>query len=298
MSSAASYLGRDSESSPSRDLRRSTIHSTIAGVLSSISMMVAGMTELAREAPRQNQESIQVLRTIHDLRDMLRLRYSLELSYKSPANETNDISFGNEMTCSTDGARVPTLTTVIEMKSSMEDTSIYDKTCNWTTTKWRQVQAVTSYLSHYRMSAKQAADKEKPRDCNDDANILCEEMSREFGLPMHLISVWPAKPHQRLDHDWHQFACCKLDDGRYLIMDKHRATLWSGSLEEYAQEHPCGGVPTSVIPILGIAEYREPLHDCVASKALLQVLHVRPGESYMRSAEIPDNPYAGLFTAR
>lgn len=191
----------------------------------------------------------------------------------------------------------PTLTSVIETKFSKECTSAYDNVGNWTTIKWGQAKAVTSYLWHYRMSAQQATDKQKPRDCNDDANILCEEMSREFGLPMHLISVWPAKPHQRLDHDWHQFACCKLDDGRHLIMDKHRATLWSGTLEEYALEHPCGGVPTSLIPVLGIAEYREPLHDCVVSKALLQVLHIRPDENHMRPFELhPD--YAKSALAR
>lgn len=293
MSSAAFTSGRDIQSSPSTDRRRaSAIHTTLAGVLSSISVTLGGMIELTREAEKPKPESVQVIRTIDELRDMLRDEFHLELLFKSAGDgpSHSDAYEYPTVGCESIKTGVPQPTLSTEMNDESEGIILKTgrlilRTGEWIGKKWGQTKAVVSYVSHYRMSEQQVT-SDTPQDCNDAANIFCEKMSKRFGLPMHLISVWPMESHQRLSHSWHQFAACRMDDGRYLIMDKHIAVLWDGTLEEYAREHPCDRVPTSVIPILGKAEYREPEHDCVVSKVLLQIKHIIPHEEEMRSLQL------------
>ena len=136
------------------------------------------------------------------------------------------------------------------------------------------------WASNYQISYERAAEMQGDKfDCNDPARHACEKLSQP-GIPMHFLSTWPTQPRDRLFHDWHQMAICKLDDRYFFVLDQAKdGVFWHGNLPEFVREHSAGQpVPMSIIPGVGIAKFVEPRYDVAPAKFLLQFAHMKSEE--------------------
>lgn len=132
---------------------------------------------------------------------------------------------------------------------------------------------VLDWLKNYRLSAEEIKHIDpKKIDCND--NPACELLSK-YGLPMYIVSVCPENVGNLLKYDWHQFAACKLNEDVFLIIDGNTSLIWHGNLEQYVTEHASNKVPSHIIPLVGISEYREPVFHNVFSKFYVQIGHIQ-----------------------
>ncbi len=148
------------------------------------------------------------------------------------------------------------------------------------------------WASRYQVSYNEAAQAQgEGFDCNDKARHACETLSHQ-GIPMYLLSIWPKLPKDRMKHDWHQMAACKLDDQYFFIVDHARhGTFWHGNLEEFMTEYNTNQtVPMSIIPHFGIAEYVEPRFDVVPAKFLMQFAHAQDEEEMKSLGVSPPLP--------
>ena len=143
------------------------------------------------------------------------------------------------------------------------------------------------WASNYQISYEEASRIQGATfDCNDPARHVCEKLSQP-GIPMYFLSIWPKQPRDRLFHDWHQMAVCKLDDRYFFVVDNAKEGIyWHGSLQEFVTELSAEqSVPRSIIPGVGIAEFVEPRYDVAPAKFLLQFAHMR-NEGEMKSLGI------------
>ncbi|HLD32239.1 MAG TPA: hypothetical protein VJB10_01465 [Candidatus Peribacteraceae bacterium] len=133
------------------------------------------------------------------------------------------------------------------------------------------------WASNYQISYERAAQMQGDKfDCNDPARHACEKLSQP-GIPTYFLSTWPTQPRDRLFHDWHQMAVCKLHDRYFFIIDQAKdGIFWHGNLPEFVKQHSMGrSVPMSIIPGVGIARFVEPRYDVAPAKFLLQFAHMR-----------------------
>lgn len=145
--------------------------------------------------------------------------------------------------------------------------------------------AILKYITHYQLPRANALECEpENRCCNIDARAICETLT-EYGLPMYYVSVCPAETGKMLQHSWHQFAACKIEAERYLIFDGHECIVWSGTLAQFAKQF-YRTEKMQLVPMLGIAKYREPKYDIWLARWLINARE-SVEESQMEMAEFP-----------
>lgn len=145
--------------------------------------------------------------------------------------------------------------------------------------------AILKYITHYQLPRANAQECEpENRCCNTDARAVCETLT-EYGLPMYYVSVCPAETEKMFQHSWHQFAACKIEAEHYIIIDGKECIVWSGTLAQFAKQF-YRGEEMHLVPMLGIAKYREPTHDIWLARWLINARE-SVEESQMETAEFP-----------
>ncbi len=145
---------------------------------------------------------------------------------------------------------------------------------------------VLDWINNYQVSTDRGITNEI--DCNDRARTICDRLSNR--VPMHLLSIWPLRPRQRLFEDWHQIPVCKIQDDLYCIFENGVATFWYGDLDSYIGEYKTYDdnkqlVPMRIIPLVGIAEFVKPKHDMFLARILMNLKHVT-NEKTMKSLNL------------
>jgi hypothetical protein len=267
-------------SSIERSPRSSVIHSHILALLASVGMLVGSANILALEKPLNAQHRESSIHSIDTLRDII--HHELQLTLRSESAQ----QFQAPLSITHEREEVPPLTDVILEKVAIKIENLCNTPYETLQKECKMIEGAADWAIKYRLSIEQVMQTNPDElDCND--NTACEILS-PHGLPMHLISIWPQKAGHRLDHDWHQFAACKLRDNFFLVIDGKSAVLWNGSLKEYVAQHTFG-VPMEIIPGLGISEDARMYFDNPLSKGLGQLHHLVPSEEKMTSYYLQNN---------
>lgn len=258
--------------------RRSFVHLNILGMMAASSTTVVGLLKAIAISPLPEKEKVRHSRELCAMiQKQLNIPYVCEKSPKEADAKADSAEM--QLSSMAQDASQRTLQLLCGLfsqpsKQSHEISSSFQSAMHWTNTYGASTNCNLC---------------ETEIDCNDYGHRACE-VWHNAGYQGYLVNMWPVEVYDRLDEDWHQIGVLRVGEQKYIIVNNRSITIWHGTFESYMSEYQQEAqIPSSIIPIFGIAQYAKPVNDYPLVKlTLTMALHQGSDEHAMQIQPVTD----------